>query len=122
MLRFHGQRTKYYNEILGYNSRLDEIQAAILRVKLKYLHQWNENRRKIAFKYNRLLEKLPFKRPIEIDDVYSVYHLYVVQREERDKLREYLKTQGIDSGIYYLLPLHLQKAYRQLGYKKVIFQ
>ncbi len=118
MLRFHGQRTKYFNEILGYNSRLDEIQAAILKVKFKYLHQWNENRRKIAFKYNRLLEKLPFKKPIEIDDVYSVYHLYVVQLEERDNLREYLKTQGVDSGIYYPLPLHLQKAYRQLGYKK----
>lgn len=118
MLRFHGQKVKYFNEMLGYNSRLDEIQGAILRVKLKYLLQWNEKRRKIACRYNRLLENIPMKIPVEIDHIYSVYHLYVVQLDERDNLRSYLKAKGIDTGIYYPLPLHLQRAYKELKYEK----
>lgn len=118
MLRFHGQRVKYYNEMLGYNSRIDEIQAAILRVKLKYLNEWNERRRYLAYRYNELLENTPLKTPKELDNIYSVYNLYVVQSDERDRLAEFLNNNGIATGIYYPVPLHLQKAYENLNYRE----
>lgn len=117
MLRFHGQKTKYYSEILGYNSRLDEVQAAILRVKLKYLKEWNEERRKIAYRYTEKFKHIPIKTPKELAQIYSVYHLYVILAEDRDRLIDYLKFNGIDTGIYYPLPLHLQKPYKILNYK-----
>lgn len=118
MLRFHGQRVKYYNEILGYNSRLDELQAAILRVKLKYLVQWNDARKEKAYIYNEALSPSVVSPLSEMVDVNHVYHLYIVQSENREELIKHLAEKGIATGIYYPVPLHLQEVYDNLGYKK----
>lgn len=117
LLRNYGQSTKYDADILGSNSRLDEIQAAILRVKLKYLHEWNEQRRKIASKYNSNLKEI-VKTPLENPLAKHVYHLYVIRTEKRNFVLEELKKRGIGTGIHYPIPLHLQKAFKYLGYKK----
>jgi dTDP-4-amino-4,6-dideoxygalactose transaminase len=120
MLRVHGTKERYYHSIDGYNSRLDEIQAAILRVKLKYLDKWTENRRKNAYLYNKLLQSLnTVKIPYEPEYNKHVYYLYTVKlSEKRDKLQEYLKSNQISTCVYYPLPLHLQEVYKNLGYKK----
>ncbi|GAB6173052.1 DegT/DnrJ/EryC1/StrS family aminotransferase [Paradesulfitobacterium aromaticivorans] len=118
MLRFHGCQTKYYHEKLGYNSRLDEIQAAILRVKLKYLDQWNQARREKAAAYDELLAGLPLTLPGRDPNAVPIYHLYVLRTLQRDALIKSLNEQGIASGIYYPVPLHLQRAFRYLGYKE----
>jgi len=120
LLRNHGRITKKYeHEIEGYSSRLDNLQAAILRVKLKYLNQWNGMRRKNARKYNELLNNIGgIITPYEADYAKHVYHLYVIRTEDRDKLREELKSNGIATGIHYPIPLHLQPAYKYLGYKR----
>ena len=119
MLRNHGRLTaKYEHEIEGYSSRLDNLQAAILRVKLKYLNKWNDLRRRNAKKYNELLSNIGgIITPYEADYAKHVYHLYVIRTEDRDKLREELKSNGIATGIHYPIPLHLQEAYNYLGYK-----
>lgn len=118
MLRSHGQKVKYSNEILGYNSRLDELQAAILRVKLKYLKVWNYKRKELAYRYNKLLRDLPIKTPIETNESVHVYHLYIIECNEKKELKEFLRDEGISTGEYYPIPLHLQKAYEHLEYKK----
>lgn len=118
MLRSHGQKVKYYNEILGYNSRLDEIQAAILRVKLKYLDIWNDARKEKASIYNDKIDKSIVRTPYEIDNVKHIYHLYIIQSEHREETINYLKENGIATGIYYPVPLHLQNVYKDLGYKE----
>lgn len=120
MLRNHGRLTaKYEHEIEGYSSRLDNLQAAILRVKLKYLNKWNDMRRRNAKKYNELLNNIGgIITPYEADYAKHVYHLYVIRTEKRrDKLREELKSKGIATGIHYPIPLHLQPAYNYLGCK-----
>jgi len=116
MLRAHGSKVKYHNELIGYNSRLDEIQAAVLRVKLKHLDEWNDRRRQIARCYNELLKDLPLQLPDPGEDREHVFHLYTVLAEDREDLKTFLKSRGIDTGIYYPLPLHLQPAYSELGY------
>jgi len=120
LLRNHGRITKKYeHEIEGYSSRLDNLQAAILRVKLKYLNKWNDGRRVNAKKYNELLNNIGgITTPYEADYAKHVYHLYVVRTENRDKLREELKSTGVATGIHYPIPLHLQSAYNYLGYKR----
>ncbi len=122
LLRNHGRITKKYeHEIEGYSSRLDNLQAAILRVKLRHLNKWNESRRENAKKYNELLNNIGgITTPYEADYAKHVYHLYVirVEKERRDKLREELKSKGIATGIHYPIPLHLQPAYNYLGNKK----
>jgi len=120
LLRNHGRITKKYeHEIEGYSSRLDNLQAAILRVKLKYLNNWNDSRRDNAKKYNELLNNTAgIITPYEADYAKHVYHLYVIRTEDRDKLREELKSKGVATGIHYPIPLHLQPAYSYLGYKK----
>lgn len=119
LLRNHGSIKKYEHKIEGYSSRLDNLQAAILRVKLKYLNQWNSIRRKNARKYNELLNNIGgIITPYEADYAKHVYHLYVIRTEDRDKLREELKSKGIATGIHYPIPLHLQPAYKYLGYKE----
>lgn len=127
LLRNHGSIRKYYHEVIGYNSRLDEIQAAVLRVKLRYLDSWNEKRRKNARIYAKYLQH-PADRdlvviPKEMSWVKHVYHLYVIQVEGsiRDKLIEHLNTKGIGAQIHYPVPIHLQKAYKHLGYKEESF-
>ncbi len=116
MLRNHGRHQKYEHEIEGVNSRLDELQAAILRVKLRHLDTWNGRRRHHAQQYTRQLAGLGVETPIEQPGVHSVYHLYVIRTPHRDALREFLGKQGISTGIHYPLPLHLQPAYRHLGH------
>lgn len=109
---------KYYNYLIGYNSRLDEIQAALLRVKLPLLDKWNELRRQHARFYNKELESTNLVIPYEDKNVKHVYHMYMLQSENRIELINYLKENGIATGVYYPVPLHLQKAYLKLGYKR----
>lgn len=109
---------KYYNYLIGHNSRLDEIQAAILRVKLKRLDKWNNKRRENAKYYNECLEDINLITPFENKYVKHIYHLYVLQSEYRSKIASGLNDKGISIGIYYPIPLHLQKAHINLGYKK----
>lgn len=118
-LRNYGSDKKYFNEVKGYNSRIDELQAAFLSVKLKHLNNWNKERNKIADQYNSLLNNnsnliLP---KIAIDAT-SVYHLYVIRTKRRDELRTYLSENGIGTIVHYPLPPHLQEAFRDLKYKK----
>jgi len=115
-LRTHGWRVKYYPEVIGYNSRLDELQAAILRVKLRYLDAWNERRRKIAERYRTLLAGSHVELPWEAPYARHVYHLYVIRVKERKVVQEHLKSLGIASAVYYPQPLHLVEPYRDLGY------
>jgi dTDP-4-amino-4,6-dideoxygalactose transaminase len=116
VLRNYGSNTKYYNEVKGFNSRLDELQAALLRVKLKYLDEWNARRREAASRYSKSL--LTSKMMLPVIPAYAdpVWHLYVVMTDERDTLRKYLNDKGIETLIHYPVPPHLQKAYNELGY------
>lgn len=124
ILRVHGARKKYYHEIIGCNSRLDELQAGILRVKLSHFAEWTERRRKIAAKYLELLEDVPQVRsgmirlPGELPGARHVYHQFTIATPERDKLQQHLKVSGIGSTVYYPLPLHLQVVFRGLGYSE----
>lgn len=117
MLRVHGSCKKYEHIALGYNSRLDELQAAILRVKLKYLDRFTDMRRNIANTYNSLLKDCVVT-PYESPDVKHVYHQYTIRTQERDELKRNLARLGISSTVYYPIPLHLQKALRFLGYRE----
>ncbi len=109
MLRDHGQKEKYRHVIEGYNGRLDSIQAAVLRVKLKRLDSWNERRREIASAYNEGLKGVKGITPVKIiPDNVSCYHLYVVRVEERDALQTKLNDRGITTGLHYPVPVHLQ--------------
>jgi dTDP-4-amino-4,6-dideoxygalactose transaminase len=119
ILRDHGQAQKYCHEIEGYNSRLDNIQAGILQVKLRHLTRWNEQRRQVARLYNELLQPLKGSAQLlhEPKWLRGVYHLYVVLVADRDALRQHLAAARIDTGIHYPVPLHLQNAYACLGYR-----
>jgi dTDP-4-amino-4,6-dideoxygalactose transaminase len=118
MIRDHGQAKKYYHDMEGYNGRLDAIQAGILSVKLKYLPTWNQSRREHASRYNeRFASEMSIATPYEPAWSKSVYHLYVVQVENREAAIEALAKEGIATGIHYPIPLHLQKAYSNLGYQ-----
>ena len=116
VLRRQGSKKKYHAEVLGFNSRLDSLQAAILGVKLKHLDGWNKGRQRAAQRYNELLADLPVTTPYESPDVYHVYHQYTVRAPQRDALAAYLKQHGIGTMIYYPVPLHLQGLYASLGY------
>ncbi len=118
MLRDHGRRDKYEHLLQGFNYRIDTLQAAILRAKLAHLEEWNEARRRHAATYRELLSGLDLVLPYEPEHVRAVYHLFVVRLQERDALREHLQARGISTGIHYPIPLHLQPAYRHLGYKE----
>jgi dTDP-4-amino-4,6-dideoxygalactose transaminase len=119
MIRDHGQNKKYFHTMEGYNGRLDAIQAAVLRVKLKRLAEWNKARNDNAAYYNELLADvsgIEFAKVADFAD--SVYHLYVVMLDDRDSLQKFLGDKGIATGLHYPLPLHMQKAYEHLGYKE----
>ena len=109
---------KYYNYLIGYNSRLDAIQAAILRVKLKEIDNWNSKRREIVDIYNKEFEDLDLIIPVCDKNNEHVYHMYILQSENRNKVIEKLKERGIATGVYYPVPLHIQKVYKNLGYKE----
>jgi len=119
MFRDHGQIKKYEHSVEGANSRLDEIQAAILKVKLRMLDEWNRLRRRSASVYDDLLQDVnEVVRPLEAECAKHVYHLYVIRTHKRDELQEWLTLQGIGTGLHYPVPLHLQEAYRYLGYRE----
>jgi dTDP-4-amino-4,6-dideoxygalactose transaminase len=118
MLRNYGQKEKYNHQFRGYNRRLDTLQAAILRVKLKYLEKWNAARRWNAKLYQEFLEGSGVVTPSETRGVESVWHLYVIRTEHRDTLRERLLSRGVSASIHYPIPVHLQPAYKDLGYKR----
>jgi len=118
MLRTHGWKKKYFPEIMGYNSRLDAIQAAVLRVKLKHLDAWNARRAEIAHEYSRYLGALGLRVPVEAPDRTHVYHLYMVAFDKRDAVQQGLKDAGIASEVYYPQPLHLAEPCRVLGTKE----
>jgi dTDP-4-amino-4,6-dideoxygalactose transaminase len=120
-LRNYGQRVKYYHVVRGTNSRLDTMQAAILRVKLRRLDDWNAARRRHAETYARLLAGLPVALPHTQPECEHVFHLFVVQVAERDRMQKALAERGIATGIHYPVPIHLQEAYRDLGYPKGSF-
>lgn len=120
MLRDHGQSKKYYHDIEGYNGRLDSLQAGILRIKLRHLSRWNEQRRASARVYDELLSPLAgsIASPVEWPSSKSVYHLYVVRTQFRDALQKHLTDAGIGTGIHYPIPIHLQLAYKACGWKR----
>lgn len=121
ILRVHGGKTKYHHEVIGINSRLDALQAAILRVKLKYLNQWSRARRRNAERYALLFRKAGLKPPKirlphTVQGNYHIFNQFVIRARKRDELRQYLTREGIGSEVYYPIPLHLQICYRDLGY------
>jgi dTDP-4-amino-4,6-dideoxygalactose transaminase len=115
MLRDHGQSSRYYHDVVGFNYRMASIQAAALRVKLPHLDRWNAARRAHAERYGRLLAKLPVTTPETLPEGDPVYHLYVIRVSDRDDLRRHLTTNGIGSGIHYPVPIHQQRAYATNG-------
>ncbi len=117
MIRDHGSERRYYHDRIGWNARLDELQAVVLRVKLPHLEAWNEARRSHAARYKELLRGLPAITPVERPDSRHVYHLYVVKVPDRDRAQAYLRDNGVASGIHYPVPVHLQKAMAYLGYQ-----
>jgi dTDP-4-amino-4,6-dideoxygalactose transaminase len=119
LLRDHGQGKKYYHDIEGYNGRLDALQAGLLSIKLRRLAGWNAARRERAAEYDRLLaESDALTCPYEPSWSRAVHHLYVIRTADREGLMEHLKAANIGTGIHYPIPLHLQKAYEPLGYKR----
>jgi dTDP-4-amino-4,6-dideoxygalactose transaminase len=117
LLRNQGRRDKYEHLLVGFNYRLDALQAAILDVKLKHLVDWNRARQERADVYDRLLVDLPVTRPIIRPDRTHVFHVYVIRVARRDDLSTFLKACGIETIVHYPIPLHLQPAYRELGYR-----
>ena len=118
LMRNHGAREKYVHRVEGYCRRLDNLQAAILSVKLPLLDGWNESRRRAASLYGRLLAGVPrVAAPYVPPNVEHVYHLYVIQVPDRDRVQSVLKAKGVETGIHYPIPLHQQPAYAHLGHK-----
>ncbi len=117
MLRDHGSVRKYEHHLPGYNFRMEGLQGAVLGAKLKHLDQWNECRRALAEHYGRLLASSGVVTPAEMPYARHAYHLYVVLSQQRDGLRDYLAEHGIQTGLHYPVPLHLQGAYRDLAYR-----
>ena len=109
---------KYYNYLIGYNTRLDAIQAAILRVKLLHIDSWNAKRREIAKIYDQKLKDTDLVTPFISEENEPVYHMYIIQSENREAMLSKLKEKGVATGVYYPVPLHLQKVYKNLGYKE----
>jgi dTDP-4-amino-4,6-dideoxygalactose transaminase len=121
MIREHGQSRKYYHDLEGYNGRLDALQAAFLRIKLRHLPEWTEQRRGAAKRYAELLAPLAAAGqvivPYEPERNRAVYHLYVIRASDRDGLAAHLKERGVQTGLHYPLPVHLQKCYEVWGYR-----
>lgn len=116
LLRQYGWKEHYISSVKGINSRLDELQAGILRVKLRYLDEWNLRRRQLANLYLELLADTEFALPVQLENSKHVFHQFVIRHPQRDVLKEYLMEQGIHTLIHYPVPIHLQPAYVDLGY------
>jgi dTDP-4-amino-4,6-dideoxygalactose transaminase len=118
-LRNYGSQKKYYNDVIGFNMRLDECQAGFLSIKLKYLNEWTKQRQEIAGWYNKALKGIDdLILPSVRENATHVYHIYIVRTTQRDQLQKYLSDNGIGTFIHYPIPPHLQKAYQFLGFKK----
>jgi dTDP-4-amino-4,6-dideoxygalactose transaminase len=116
-LRVHGSREKYVHRLIGYNSRIDELQAAVLRIKLARLHDWNEARRRHAARYSEQLGDLAdLRTPVEKDWARSVYHVYTIRSPRREEIAAALEAEGIGHAVHYRVPCHLQAALSDLGY------
>ncbi len=118
MLRVHGIERRYFHDLHGYNSRLDELQAAILRVKLPHLKRWNARRAEIARYYTQNLDHLPLDFPATAQSNTHVFHVYALLSDRRDALQKFMADKGVPTIIYYPRPLHLQKVYENLGFKQ----
>ncbi|WP_374686571.1 DegT/DnrJ/EryC1/StrS family aminotransferase [Promineifilum sp.] len=118
LLRNIGQKVKYYHEVKGFNNRLDTMQAAVLKVKLPHLDEWNASRRRAAATYSELLADLPVVTPPTAGYAEHIFHLYVIRVANREALMDHLKSKGIASGLHYPIPIHLQPAYSELGYSR----
>jgi dTDP-4-amino-4,6-dideoxygalactose transaminase len=118
MWRDHGSRRKYEHQFSGHNMRMEGLQGGLLAVKLKYLDRWNAQRREAARCYSEVMAGAQLDLPVEMPYGKHVYHLYVVQSEDRESLRQQLSSAGIDTGLHYPIPLHLQEAFRYLNYSK----
>lgn len=119
MFRDHGQSKKYHHDVVGWNSRMDGLQGAVLAVKLKYLEQANAGRRRVAARYRELLAGIPgLLLPAEAEHAQHIYHIYAVRVAERDEVIKRLTERGIGTGIHYPVPVHLQRAYAGLGYAR----
>ena len=116
LLRDWGQESKYNHVLPGYNFRMDGIQGAVLNVKMAYIESWTEARQAVASHYDRLLARAQFKRPAPPPHCRHVYHVYAVEVEHRDQVQKALSAAGVGTGIHYPVPVHLQKAYGELGY------
>jgi dTDP-4-amino-4,6-dideoxygalactose transaminase len=116
-LRDHGQSQRYYHDEIAYNYRMDSIQAAILSIKLARLDEWNAARARQARKYSELLNGVPVKLPTHYSDSESVWHCYVIECDRRDEMRSQLMELGIETGIHYPIPVHLQRAYKSLRHQ-----
>lgn len=125
MLRVHGSQVRYLHEAVGINSRLDSLQAAVLHVKLQYLDQWAEGRRRNAERYQRLFAQTKLADrvmlPPTMRDNFHVYNQFTVRAQKRDELRTFLREKGVGTEVYYPLPMHLQNCFRDLGYQKGSF-
>jgi dTDP-4-amino-4,6-dideoxygalactose transaminase len=120
MIANHGQRVKYHHDVIGINSRLDTIQAAILNVKLKYLDQYTQKRQQVAAYYDKSLAHIDFlETPYQAGNTTHVYHQYTlrIKNRSRDNFKQYLESNGVPTMIYYPLPLHFQTAYKRKGYE-----
>src|SRR5690606_1966976 len=121
VIRVHGSKPKYYHHVLGYNSRLDELQAAILNVKFPHLDRWSQLRREKAANYTSLLKEQLGDRvvtPYEAEGHYHIFHQYTIRVEKRNELQKFLQEQGVSTMVYYPKPLHLQPVFAELGYKE----
>jgi len=118
LLRVHGSKPKYYHKIVGFNSRLDALQAAIVSAKLMHLDRWTERRRENARAYNKLFEGSPVTTPVIRPGNTHTFHQYTIRAPRRDELRSHLASKDIGSEIYYPVPLHLQECFKSLGYKE----
>ena len=116
-LRDHAQSQKYLHDEIGYNYRMDSFQGAVLGIKLKHLDEWNTARNEVAQLYTELLKDSSYKLPAHVSDSECVWHCYVIETPERDRIRSALQDVGIQSAIHYPVPIHLQKAYAHLGYR-----
>jgi dTDP-4-amino-4,6-dideoxygalactose transaminase len=117
-LRDHAQSQRYHHDEIGFNYRMDGLQGAVLGVKLNYLHQWTEARRRLASRYRELLEEMPLTLPREADGRRHVWHLFAALLPERDAVKRGLEARGVQTGLHYPIPVHRQRAYRHLGYRE----
>lgn len=114
---FHGNLPKYYNYVIGFNSRIDALQAALLNVKLPHLDIWNEKRRKIAKRYGAMIVNKAISKPIVAIGNEHIFYVYPIMVENRDEFRSYMEANGIATGVYFPVPMHMQDCFKELGYK-----